>query len=109
MAPRTFHPELGSVDVINLLRAVADPVRLRVFDILDDGNEYTCSALAQRLDIPLPTMSYHLKTLREAGYTRSRKDGTTRWTSLRSDDLDGAFPGLRSTLSTLAEASARQR
>jgi Predicted transcriptional regulators len=88
-----FHPNLSTVDPVNLLRASADGVRLTVVGILNDGAEYTCSALAAQVGIPLPTMSHHLKTMREAGLTFNRKEGTTRWTSLRRRDLDEHFPG----------------
>lgn len=102
MANQPFHPDLAHADPVKLLRACADPVRLQVLDLLRDGNEYSCSALAETAGIPLPTMSHHLKTLREAGLTRNRKEGTTRWTSLRQDDLDARFPGLIDQLAALA-------
>ncbi|MFK0007621.1 ArsR/SmtB family transcription factor [Paenarthrobacter sp. NPDC090520] len=85
-----------------MLRAVADPVRLRVIELLKDGPERTCSWLAEEVDIPLPTMSHHLKTLREAGVTSSRKEGTTRWTGLRSEELEEQFPGFVNQLGQLA-------
>lgn len=102
MANQPFHPDLSHADPINLLRACADPVRLQVIGILHDGTEYRCSDLADRIGIPLPTMSHHLKTLREAGLTFNRKDGTTRWTSLRQKDLEKNFPGLADQLTALA-------
>lgn len=106
MVAQPFHPETGSIDPIQLLRAAADPIRLRVINILCDGDELPCSALADRIGVPLPTMSHHLKLLREAGITRNRKAGTTRWTSLRRDDLDAAFPGLTVQLAALAARGA---
>jgi hypothetical protein len=32
--------------------------------------------------------------MREAGITRTRAEGTTRYISLRRDDLEARFPGL---------------
>lgn len=104
MASQPFHPDLSHADPINLLRACADPVRLQVIEILDDGKEYTCSDLADQVGIPLPTMSHHLKTMREAGLTCNRKDGTTRWTSLRKQDLNDHFPGLAEQMASLAKS-----
>lgn len=104
MSSQPFHPDLRAVDPVNLLRAAADPVRLHVLNVLADGEEHTCSGLADLVGIPLPTMSHHLKTLREAGLTFNRKDGTIRWTSLRSADLEQQFPGLVSQFIFLARA-----
>lgn len=104
MTIQPFHPDISHADPINLLRACADPVRLQVIEILHDGQEYSCSDLADRVGIPLPTMSHHLKTLREAGITFNRKDGTKRWTSLRRKDLDEKFPGLADQLAVLANS-----
>ncbi|MCW2972004.1 MAG: transcriptional regulator, ArsR family, partial [Thermoleophilia bacterium] len=46
------------------------------------------------LELPVSTASYHLRLLREAGVTRTRAEGTTRYMSLRRADLDARFPGL---------------
>lgn len=109
MVGQPFHPDLGSVDPVVLLRAAADPVRLRVIEILSDGAERSCSGLAELVGIPLPTMSHHLKILRESGLTRNRKAGTTRWTSLRQEDLDAALPGFTRQLVALASRARATR
>ena len=44
--------------------------------------------------MPSSTGSYHLRTLREAGLTRTRPAGTQRYISLRHDDIEQRFPGL---------------
>jgi len=99
---QVFHPRMDAVDPVNLLKASADPVRLSVVRILSGGEEATCSALAEHVGIPLTTMSHHLKTLREAGLTQNRKEGTLRWTSLRREELDARFPGLVDQLCALS-------
>jgi DNA-binding transcriptional ArsR family regulator len=40
------------------------------------------------------TLTHHLRTLRESGIIAGRHQGTTRFNSLRRDDLDVLFPGL---------------
>ncbi|MDR1295429.1 MAG: ArsR family transcriptional regulator [Bifidobacteriaceae bacterium] len=104
-----FHPSLSTIDPTSLLRAASDPVRLMIVQILDEHREQTCSELADQLSVPLPTMSHHLKTLREAGITLSRKEGTTRWTSLRRPELDLHFPGLIEQLVALAGRLAQSK
>ena len=39
-------------------------------------------------------MTHHFRVLREAGVIRQEREGTTKLTSLRRDDLDARFPGL---------------
>lgn len=48
------------------LAALADPVRRRVVEALRE-RPHAAGELAQRLDIPAPAMSKHLKALRECG------------------------------------------
>ena len=47
-----------------------------------------------RYALAASTRSHHLKVLRAAGLTRTRVVGTTRFVSLRRDDVDARFPGL---------------
>ena len=61
---------------------------------LAGGEERPCNQLQEALGLPASTCSYHLRLLREAGVTRTRAEGTERFTSLRRDDLDARFPGL---------------
>ena len=59
------------------LKALADPNRLRVLDLLSDGAEHCACELLEELDIAQSTLSYHMASLCEAGLTRTRKEG--RW------------------------------
>jgi DNA-binding transcriptional ArsR family regulator len=88
------HPETDALDLATIMRTVGDPVRLAIVRELRDGRERACGELQVALGIPASTGSYHLKLLREAGVTRTRAEGTTRWISLRRDDLEARFPGL---------------
>jgi ArsR family transcriptional regulator len=63
-------------------RALGDPTRMRILELLAGGERCVCE-LTGALDMPQPLLSHHLKTLREAGFIRARKDG--RWTYYRLD------------------------
>ena len=76
------------------MRTVGDPVRLAIVRLLARRARAGCGDLQNALGIPASTGSYHLRLLREAGVTRTRAEGTTRWISLRRDDLEARFPGL---------------
>jgi ArsR family transcriptional regulator, arsenate/arsenite/antimonite-responsive transcriptional repressor len=59
------------------LWAVGDPVRLRILRLLPPTpaceHENNVSALAQRLGLSQPTISHHLRVLRQAGLVSFRK------------------------------------
>jgi ArsR family transcriptional regulator len=63
-------------EAITALSALASESRLAVFRLLvRRGPEgYTPSELAARLDLPAPTLSFHLKGLLQAGLVVSRRE-----------------------------------
>jgi ArsR family transcriptional regulator len=56
--------------------ALADAKRLRILEVLRSGECCVCD-LAGSLDIRQSLLSFHLRTLRDAGLVRDRKEG--RW------------------------------
>jgi DNA-binding transcriptional ArsR family regulator len=85
-------PETEALDLTTILQALGDPVRLRIVRELAATGEQVCGAMD--LGISKSTRSHHFKTLREAGITETRVEGTHRHLSLRRDDLEARFPGL---------------
>ena len=68
---------MKSAEAIAALGALASESRLAVFRLLvkrgPDG--FTPSELVRRLDVPAPTLSFHLKELVHAGLVKSRREG----------------------------------
>lgn len=58
-----------------LLKAFADPVRLRILSLLADRDEVCVCHLHDALELPQPTVSRHLAYLRKNGLVATRKDG----------------------------------
>ena len=85
-------PDTTELDLTTVLQALGDPVRLKIVRSLDSAGELVCGAM--ELGISKSTRSHHFKTLREAGVTFTRIEGTHRHVSLRRDDLEARFPGL---------------
>lgn len=57
-----------------LFKAFADPVRLRILNLLDAGEVCVCH-LHEALDLPQSTVSRHLAYLRNRGLVVGRKEG----------------------------------
>jgi DNA-binding transcriptional ArsR family regulator len=87
------YPERDEIELVDVLHALADPVRLQLVRILDEADGSICCAQIP-MTVSKSTGSHHLKVLREAGVIRAHIDGTRRYYTLRRDDLDARFPGL---------------
>lgn len=61
--------------LLEMLRAVANPVRYRILQILEERGECQCGPLGDQLPIAPSTLSQHLKVLREAGLIQGHVDG----------------------------------
>jgi ArsR family transcriptional regulator, arsenate/arsenite/antimonite-responsive transcriptional repressor len=61
-----------------IFKALGDPVRLRLLSLIAsyDGGEACVCDLACAFDLTGPTISHHLKVLREAGLIESERRGT---------------------------------
>ena len=68
---------MKSLDVVTSLSALAQESRLALFRLLvKRGPEgFTPSHLAEKLDVPGPTLSFHLKELQRAGLIEARREG----------------------------------
>ncbi|RKR73512.1 ArsR/SmtB family transcription factor [Frondihabitans australicus] len=87
-------PDMADVTMVEILRAVADPIRLHIVGVLADGEPKAKTLDGWGVDITKSTMSHHFKILREAGVTRTLVDGRNHAIQLRRQELDERFPGL---------------
>jgi DNA-binding transcriptional ArsR family regulator len=85
-------PAVEDLDLTTILQALGDPVRLKIVRELAATGEQVCGAM--EVGVSKSTRSHHFKTLREAGVTDTRVEGTHRHVSLRRADLEARFPGL---------------
>lgn len=87
------HPETEEIELAAVLHALSDPQRLRIVRELGACDEpRACGSFA--LDVGKSTRTHHFRVLREAGVIRQWREGTSRLSTLRREDLDGRFPGL---------------
>ena len=99
--------EQAAGDLAAVFKALGDPVRLRLFSLIAShaaGEACVCD-LTGEFDVSQPTISHHLKVLRDAGVTQTRCEGVQRFVSLREDDVERQFPGLLTCVLTYSETS----
>lgn len=71
---------------MNTYAALAEPSRRRILDLLRT-RERSVGELVRRVGLSQPGVSKHLRVLSEVGLVRVRKEGRTRWYSLRPQPL----------------------
>jgi ArsR family transcriptional regulator len=96
---------MKSKDVIGALGALASEPRLAVYRLLvKRGPEgYTPSELIQRLEVPAPTLSFHLKELVQAGLVASRREGRNLYYSPNFERVRGLVGFLSENCCSLAD------
>ena len=70
--------EAAAAGLAQVFKALADPVRLRLVSLIGahQGGEVCVCELTDAFDLTQPTISHHLKVLREAGIIDSERRGT---------------------------------
>src|ERR671925_1397738 len=58
-------------------RALGDPTRVRILELLRDHHELSVTALVARLGEPQPKVSNHLACLRWCGFVHTRREHRT--------------------------------
>ena len=79
--------------ILDHLSALTDPIRCRILLLLEQ-HELTVGELCTVLQLPQSTVSRHLKTLGEAGWVASRRDGTSHYYYLPEGAEGSAIPQL---------------
>jgi DNA-binding transcriptional ArsR family regulator len=101
-------PDLASVDVLTVLQALSDPIRLEIVRQLASCEAGSEGLMCGQLSLPVSksTGSHHLKTLHHAGITAERQQGVCKYLTLRRDELDERFPGLLDSVLAAAGSGA---
>ena len=70
--------ETDAAALAPIFKALADPVRLRLFSLIAsfDGGQACVCDLTGEFDVSQPTISHHLRVLREARLVDSERRGT---------------------------------
>ena len=72
-------------ELATIFKALSDETRLRIIKLLEHGELCVCDITAA-LDMVQPKVSFHLSSLKEAGFIKNRKQG--KWTHYSLSDKD---------------------
>lgn len=81
--------EPDAAALAHVFKALSDPVRLRLFSLIAsyDGGEACVCDLTPAFDVTQPTISHHLKVLRDAGLIESERRATWVYYRVRPESL----------------------
>lgn len=74
----------------SLFQTLGDPVRLGIIALLSKHDRMCVCDLAEAFPVGQPTVSHHLRVLREAGLVTSLREGHWAYYSLRREALKRA-------------------
>jgi ArsR family transcriptional regulator len=97
--PPLLGPTLDDADAAELaavLKALADPVRLKLVNLIAKSGEACACDLPMLLDRTQPTISHHLSILVKAGVLAREQRGKWAWFSLRPARLSALCDALGS-------------
>jgi ArsR family transcriptional regulator len=75
LAAKALTAEAAAV-IAPMFKALGDPVRLRLLSMIASTDEACVCDLTDGFDVSAPTISHHLRVLREAGLVDSERRGT---------------------------------
>jgi DNA-binding transcriptional ArsR family regulator len=99
--------DVSDRELIQALKALADPTRFRMVQEIAEAGELSCGEVAERFDVSQPTISHHLKILVEAGLLVQRTEGKQHYTSVNHARLNGLVSVLPRRLSAAASKKRR--
>ncbi len=99
------------VEEVNLLHAqmcqgLADPTRILILYLLADSAHYV-SELAEVLEVRQPTVSHHLKVLRDRGLVTVTREGNAMRYALRDRRVVEALDLLRAVMGDMLSEQAK--
>jgi len=110
-ARRLAHPHIDDLALVDVLHALADPVRLEIVRKLYrvDGKVNCISSVQSHPCLSKSTLSHHFRILREAGLVRSERQGVELLNCLRLTEIEARFPGVLTSILAVGQARLADR
>ncbi|MDO1604787.1 metalloregulator ArsR/SmtB family transcription factor [Lactobacillus sp. YT155] len=74
-------------DYSNKLKIISDPNRMKIIDLLSNGELCACDIL-ENFEFTQPTLSHHMKVLENADFVSVKKEGKWSYYSLNQSKLE---------------------
>lgn len=81
------------IEIAKILKALSDPKRLRIVDMLSCGELCACKIL-EKFHITQPTLSHDMKVLMDTGVVKARPEGKWTYYSLNNERLQAFYQQL---------------
>lgn len=72
---------------VNMLKAIAHPMRISIINLLEDGRKMTVTEIHEKLQIEQSTTSHHLGILKDKGVLSSKREGKNTLYFLKNQNL----------------------
>lgn len=95
---------MNTIDAALICKSLSDANRLRIMQILADGEQCACKLL-EAFHITQPTLSYHMKNLSDCGLVEVRKDGKWNYYSINCETLNAYKAFIQSLTCTKADGN----
>jgi len=80
---------VAAADLASIAKALSDPIRVQLVDVLRKHAGMVCVCeLVDLFDVSQPTISHHLRALRDAGIVESEKQGLWAYYYVLPEALD---------------------
>lgn len=101
------HPDLEKLALVDVLHALADPIRLEIVRKLYAANgKVNCiSSVGSMCGLSKSTLSHHYRILREAGLVRSERQGVELLNCLRFEEVEARFPGVLTSILAVSRST----
>lgn len=91
-----------------IFKALGDPNRLKILDILSCGEKCVCDLL-ESFEFTQPTLSHHIKVLTECGLVLSRKEGIWNYYKLHMTNANRLILSLMNIITDTEECICKQK
>lgn len=96
--------DINYADQVKKIKALADETRLRIVEMLTDGELCACKIL-ESFEFTQPTLSYHMKILSDCGLVTGRREGAWMRYALNKNEFESVCSYIKNIcLSTGASA-----
>lgn len=81
--------DAAAAELATVFKALANPVRLQMLDILNRGAGEVCVCdIEGHFELSQPTISHHLRVLRQAGLVDAEQRGTWIYYRVRAEKME---------------------